>query len=111
MLDWLYAKPSVVPGGSRVFDMTSLKMEMPTCMGSGLKWSCVLRCYFFFLLTFPIALVEDGGPGSTRASPVSACKSRTSLPSPNLFPSETYSRKVFIGGLPQDAAEGMQLFF
>ena len=34
MLDWLYAKPSMVPSGSRVFDMTSLKMEMPACMCS-----------------------------------------------------------------------------
>ena len=32
MLDWLHARPDVVSSGSRAFDMTSLKMEMPTCM-------------------------------------------------------------------------------
>lgn len=110
MLDWLYAKPSRLPGGSRAFDMTSLKMEMHTCMCNILsRHVFTYVCFFFFLLHLPchIALVEDGGPGNTRASPVSVCKSRTSLPSPNLFPSETYSKKVFIGGLPQDAAEGI----
>ena len=57
-------------------------------------------------LDIPSSSSSTGGRSSPNTS-----LAKKFLPAPNSLPLDTYSRKVFIGGLPPDVDEGIQNLF
>ena len=60
-------------------------------------------------LDIPSSSSSTGGRSySPNATTSNTSLAKRFLPAPNSFPMDTYSRKVFIGGLPPDIDEGIQ---